>query len=444
MRSAMLNPCFLHRRDICRECQVEIKDQIAFGQYRYPDGNCTARLGALMGFNVVAIETIKDCLGVDRTEETVQALLSASSSRIEAIRGAIGGYRDMPVPPRTEGELRPFVGEGALWPWGSEHAPNDLKRVHLAAEDAIVSLQHELIYAHSIATADPVTTFLRIEDSPVSQFRTDLVAYATIMSYVYPLIEAGCIQFCRPEWDYDECPKAPPSCNFEELGVQDREWLARHGPTAAAAQDRVSYLVHELWRARKLYGRVDVRLLEARDRELIQWIYGSRPGNAMPTHRLIQPDLVADDEMFVGRSVADLQIPGFASLTTREIVSIRNGDEFERWRHALRAGVANSASIPSLLNPTQATLRQVKREVNHEAALLRHSFGRSAFLSERASGVREMVVQGVVGAATGSTISALAISALNSIGKVAASAAGNRNSSSQDAFIRHVQALNDR
>ncbi|WP_157552790.1 hypothetical protein [Micromonospora sp. NRRL B-16802] len=395
-----------------------------------------------MSFDVVAIETIKDCLGVDRTEETVQALLSASPARIEAIRDAISGYRDMPVPARPEGELRPFVGEEALWPWGPAHAPDDLNEVHLAAEKSIGSLQHELIYAHSIATADPVTTYLRI-DSPASRFRTDLIAYATIMSFVYPLIEAGCIHFYRPEWDYDECPKAPPAFNFEELDLQGREWLAHYGPTFVAAQGRVSYLVHELWRARRLYGHVDVRLLEARDRELIEWIYGSCRGGAVPAHRLIPPDLVADDEIFVGQSIADLQIPGFATLATTDIVSIRSGDEFERWRHALRAGVANSASIPSLLNPMQGAIRQVKREVNHEAALLRRSFGRSAFLSERASGVREMVVQTVMGAATGSTISALAISALNGIGKVAASAAGNRNSNSQDAFMRHVQALNE-
>ncbi|QIS15635.1 hypothetical protein [Nocardia arthritidis] len=162
-------------------------------------------------------------------------------------------------------------------------------------------------------------------------------------------------------------------------------------------------LLSELERLHLLSGGADLDFVQRSDQQLLAWL-------CLPKHRdlldcrsrhIVNPTQIAVDEASVARTLLDLALPGLSRLEACDLVAIRHGDEFERWRYALKYGVATAHAIPSLLNPSQGTLRNIRQAVEHEAHLLRHDFGRSKFLSDRKASMRNLGVNAALGTVSG-------------------------------------------
>lgn len=278
------------------------------------------------------------------------------------------------VPPLPEGHVRPFLETSGVFQEATWLRGGLPFNVHdLQDEDSafkfVDSIKHRLLYCHSLAVDDTLREMAsqaaaqkRLTRNGVPQGETGAVAlanYAVVLLHMKELIREGVLHLVvRPSLiptkavtaevdlhlkgaesearlDFAELLKAaPPEIaskllnDLREGGVGEE--LLR-GVCADAAFGR---LASAIGAAAGAGGRANLYLPFLYDVESFEICLRKSAALAVATQPLVTAptyDLAP---------LLDLSLPGLAELDPAELVAIRKGDEFERFREQLRDAIA--------------------------------------------------------------------------------------------------------
>jgi hypothetical protein len=390
--------------------------------------------------------------GTDASENLYAAASKASPKKLRRFLEHYGNAASKGVldPPKLEpGALRPYLIADASepWLWGNFSFGfstfDDADRVWPAVD----AIKHRLLYCHAVAVDDPLTIFFwragrgQISEQDVVEKRTNILNFINFLLHMKPMIERNVFSFV---WEDHGSPSTKDTASIQDLFRKYAPGSAYHpelfpvpefsnqeiddfyqhapkhyqtafwrGPTSGldangtqrstkdlgflytSSRTRMLGILDTFSRAPgrlSLYFpfRVDLSLMSAFLDNIRR--SGSHEGQLPRVH---------DRDSRLLTQLVDLAVPGIATLPIEDIISIREGNAFTRWRNDLKAALQYASSIPPDLMDYDVESRSAVKEMLEPAKRkLEEEFAKSAFLAK----VREAsatMAAGSVGALAG-------------------------------------------
>jgi hypothetical protein len=343
--------------------------------------------------------------GCAEEQDLLQAIAAADVRRLEAW---LDGYGDFASTTRLKsrdlepGEIRPYFQTRTRWlPW--TRGGLDSKAETFAFADEI---KHRLLYSHSLAIDDELGRRLddcirKLKVYPDAHGSRDpLVAYANLLLHVAPLLRTDILCMVSPpeyvadapslkpqlkdemitlatdaaqEFDLSELAAAAPPETREkwqqvlDSGEESERWGLRRDNLIAAC-DRLAYAAQA---CAHLPGKLTMYLPFRYDVHLLSLCLRTRMAQLLPK--------LPDADNLVIKHLADMTLPGLASLDPGELVAVRqSSEEFEAWRASLRNALRTASTTPSDLFDRDEEVRRAFRDSLTDAKRrLEESLGRS-------------------------------------------------------------------
>jgi len=373
--------------------------------------------------------------------DTIASVEHASLDKIEELKYEYDEYRNAYAPcARRPGELRPFVPVSYMSSMESGLNPStsgDLRNI-VDPEQSIDRVHLHLMYAHSIALQDPLLWILDFAPSAATyediryKFVARLRNYLIYVSYMRTLIDSDIVvlvpaDFFTPSYEGDDfarlrfeiADKVWQEADFSDLIYQMRglsgavaqaEVASAEGPLKELIDRAINSLMAgieldssyggsqlDLYMPFQFWKNVLTELASQPDRLGISKSFINEPFSGMRWSARGWTGSRRLDEALLVREVASLKISDF-SLSARDIIAVRAGDEFEEWRNTLRAALLEARH---LYEQGDLQPQEIREAVAGNLAVgqseLQRKIGRSRVLAAAREGFKGFTV-GTLGA----------------------------------------------
>jgi hypothetical protein len=316
-------------------------------------------------------------------EELYEAVRSATAADLEKFLDAYGAFAATATtraPLLRAGELRPYFPAGDMpdWMQGRFSINNYALTQEGGDWKAVDVVKHRLLYCHSVAFDDPmpdVVSLAMVQLRIPQPWHNGLLNYINLLLHFRDLIRRHVVcpvshesylpGHIRPDYvalgdqigatadrtnppDIDELfDAAPPDVQAIWRADLNHESGGKLAKTASVIKscERISQALAGVKNAPgrlSLYFpfRYDVNLLERCGPPDSLREFGDRDNRNL-------------------NELVDLEMPNLESLDPAEIVAIRSGDEFERWRRILKGALADAGNQPADLRNKPQEVRNV-------------------------------------------------------------------------------------
>lgn len=353
---------------------------------------------------------IRSCFGVEELGPEEIGAARRDRRLVDGLIGAIEEWgRDYEVPAVPQGEVRPFVN--ARWTHAAklmggvpyERTFSRLGRLLYELEDetdadrAVRMLTHHLLYVHGVALEDPITgpTWFDLARrlGPEAALLGRVAAGLSLLVALSPLIDDGIVVVTPklPTFDHRLHTDVQSIANtYVEEGGEDwlgdlpREVVSRAGVDRddrlfrGLRLGQLGLSVAEGLGAVDHYGeRVHLYLSHPVQHEILNLVV--RRGAAA----LRKAAGSADIEMEYLPDLVSAVLPAIEGEAVRaaDIIAIRRNGEFERWRSALRRGLADVSRRPLGADRLDGyVLKDLRNAVADEAHRAAESVRKSGFM----------------------------------------------------------------
>jgi len=324
--------------------------------------------------------------GPSTEEELYGAVRSATAAELETFNEAYAEFAatgTTHAPLLKAGELRPYFPDCDMPAWlqGQFSIDNHALTEEGGDWKAVDAVKHRLLYCHSVAFDDPmprVVSLAAVQLRIPQPWHNGLLNYVNLLLHFKDLIRRHVV--CpvahesylpgrnTPDYiglgerieatadkskpaDVDELLEAAPG-NVKEIWREDLEHADGESlvksVSVAKACERIG---HALAGVKNAPGRLSLYFPFRYDVHLLE--------------RCGPPDSLrefGDRDNRNLNELVNLEMPSLESLDPTEILAIRSGDEFERWRRILKGALADAGSQPADLRNRPQEVRNVVNE----------------------------------------------------------------------------------
>lgn len=319
-------------------------------------------------------------------EELFEAVRSATAADLEKFPDAYTVFAatgTTHAPLLKAGELRPYfpAGDMPAWLQGRFSIDNHALKEEGGDWKAVDAVKHRLLYCHSVAFDDPMPGVVSLAAAQLripQPWHNGLLNYINLLLHFRGLIRQHVV--CpvahesylpghnRPDYialgeqieatadkskppDVDELLEAAPE-NVKEIWRENLKHadggILVKSASVVKACERIS---HALAGVKNAPGRLSLYFPFRYDVHLLE-----RCG---PSDSLRE---FGDRDNRNLNELVNLEMPNLESLDPTEILSIRSGEEFERWRRILKSALADAGSQPADLRSRPQEVRNVVDE----------------------------------------------------------------------------------
>jgi hypothetical protein len=341
------------------------------------------------------------------------------------------GLADSAQPgPRSLGHVRPYV---PIFETTGHDIPvtiSDLQHVD-RVNHAVDSIHLHLLYAHSVAITDP---FIYINDhlglarngaQPSAGVRHALTNYLILLSYLRPLIDTGVVFLVGKEeaslplyLNPEDSAKRRAAISAAQRGA---EQLINEGradfsdlfPSGIAPDAKKAIAAHAISKSIETLlssvvvsnlcaGRLDLYLPRRYYLSALRWLLEAARDQQLK-------ELIDGEQYPLSRGQAEelrllpellrTTVPDIAHLGPRELIAVRQGEEFELWRTKLRQALSRVATLrdEDLLEDGGHARRILEQELREGRLELERRIKKSGFLTRSQEG-RKSLALGLVAA----------------------------------------------
>jgi hypothetical protein len=330
---------------------------------------------------------------------------------------------------RYAGHLRPYVPVSQL---GEEArhgiqlaTPSDLDDMS-QVDKAVDALHLHLLYAHSIALPDPfiyLNDYLELRVEPTELLRQRVANYLSSLNYLRPMLQAGTIFMVGMS-------EASTTISYTERQQHDRKWSITHeaaqqlvdkadftdllspskalelrsGSSRAVIVEAIRRAIEVLLSCLKISdhygGKLDLYLPFRYYFTSLRWLMEAADDSEFRSEFGSRLDYLSRGEARELRLLSELlqvTVPDL-SLDAKDIIAVRQGEEFEIWRHDLGQALTRVAELreDELLDDGADALRVIRQELVASRVNLERRIESSGFLSSKQEAKKSLVVGSLV------------------------------------------------
>jgi hypothetical protein len=393
-----------------------------------------------------ALELACQFFAANPDEELYVAVKDATAKKLDSFLEMYHEFANasrLKTPVLQPGMLRPYLqtdqfgSRADAWLRGAFDLGVQALEDESAVWKVVDEIKHRLLYCHSVAVDDPFGIIValarndNLHPADVARNKGRLLNYVNLLIHLRPLIERHILCFMAPEY-YDKGDEHPAPLKYLFNGFSNQSAVL---PTPDIREfiNRAPQGTRNHWDKLRQLERGEELILDTLRSVAVDRIYdtfsglSSAPGRISPYFpfrydielisvfqdqmRLAAAGAASDTKNLGLLDVPDrdnrlltelvkLDLPGLASLSPDDIVSIRQGDVFEEWRDTLKTGLQRASELdPKLLDLDKAARAVVTEAVQPAYRKLQKEFKSSSFLGQVGSASTTLVCGGIGGIA---------------------------------------------
>jgi len=370
------------------------------------------------------IDLIRETFGEDLSPDLIVGMDQMSDDQLREFSQRVREWeRETKIPPKVEGEVRPFITYQSLQALtvqtGVSLATNRAFTPDSFTHGPMVDLvKRHLLYSHKVTLFDPlpyIADFL-----PYYESRKQLQNYLAWLTELRPLVEDGTITFLS-ELGYKDSPgidvlsarilQGELRSKLEAEILQSNPSTKRIGlPSDLSAGWLLDNTQDSLWEmthaAKRQPHALDYYFAWPFQIEVLRAFLNTMSDELRPH----------TEHTFALHNLLTIQVPNLDSLDMADICRIRQNDElFESWRHNLRQALLFASSNQnSMLDPATEKAAIVRQELCERSRELQNDLSSNAWLKKAKAGIKGFMIGGLASttqaAIVGSDLTTAAIS----------------------------------
>ena len=358
---------------------------------------------------------LQDQFEVDLGDDLEEAVSRASHDELRELQERMRSFAESArLPEKAASELRPYIpnerAQGVALPHGLRIRPNDFEDP-ASAGAAINALRHHLLYCNSIAIDDPLRWILDSYTAEPHPFMADYFERQKekaqncirFLCDIAPLVLDGAIVLVETDIGLpDNAPlnrriveglneNQTSGFDFSDLSAEASTWLEsdREMRGYALALEGNEQLGASLATAEQYPGTVNLYMPYKYFVDLLRL--------AVSAGDFATPMPFGQVDMQLLRTLLDLEVPGLASLPSKDLILLRRDEEaFASWRASLRSGLQRVGEMGPEVIDREAEARVIlDQEMEVARAALRTAIGRGGFVTQLQNGFKQFAISGV-------------------------------------------------